>query len=131
MVLALAFVLAVATAARPASRPRLHTIRMGQDSAGRVAFVPATLTIAPGDTVEFLPGRGGPHNVAFEEERLPPGAAAVLRAAMADTIAALSGPLVLDGERYRIAFTGAPRGTYPFYCLPHRSIGMVGTLTVR
>ena len=40
--------------------------------------MPAQLTIKSGDVVRYLKKSGGPHNVQFYQEIIPPGAAAVL-----------------------------------------------------
>jgi hypothetical protein len=33
-------------------------------------------------------------------------------------------------QTYSINFTGAPEGTYDFFCLPHQALGMKGTIIV-
>jgi len=33
-------------------------------------------------------------------------------------------------QKYTINFTGAPEGTYDFFCLPHQALGMKGTIIV-
>ena len=102
-----------------------HVIRM---QGGR--FAPYELTINPGDTIHFVLGSGGPHNVAFRETR---GEAAVrLRARMGkDTIADLAGPLlVIPGDTYDVVFD-VPSGKYPYWCIPHLTMGQMGSITVR
>ena len=108
-----------------ASSPRTHTIRM---QGGR--FAPYELTIARGDTVRFVLGSGGPHNVAFRETK--GAAAAALRQRMGkDTIADLSGPLlIVAGEKYDVVFD-VPSGQYPYWCIPHLAMGQMGSITVR
>ena len=105
--------------------PKTHIVRM-QGS----RFVPSELTIETGDTVRFVMGTGGPHNVGFRD--LKGAGADRLRKLMPDTIGSLSGPLLLDpGQTYQIVFTDVPAGAYPFWCVPHISSGMTGTITVR
>src|SRR5581483_7994185 len=42
-----------------------------------------------------------------------------------------SGPPVTNpDDSYTITFKGAKPGTYKFYCLPHQSLGMQGTIIV-
>jgi plastocyanin len=109
-----------------ANPPIRHTIRM---QGGR--FAPYELTIAPGDTVRFVLGSGGPHNVAFRETK---GVAATqLRLRMGkDTISDLSSPLlIIPGETYDIVFTGVPAGQYPYWCIPHLPMGQMGSITVK
>ena len=106
--------------------PIKHVVRM---QGGR--FAPYELTIAPGDTVHFVLGSGGPHNVAFRE--LNSAAAAQLRKRMGkDTIGDLSGPLLISpNDTYDIVFTDVPAGKYPYWCIPHFAMGQMGSITVR
>ncbi len=110
----------------PEPAARSHTVRM---QGGR--FAPYELTIAAGDTVHFVLGSGGPHNVAFRE--LNATAAAQLRKRMGkDTIADLSGPLLISpDDTYDIVFTDVPAGKYPYWCIPHFGMGQMGSITVR
>ena len=104
---------------------RTHVVRM---QGGR--FAPYEITIQQGDTVRFVLGSGGPHNVAFRE--IKGEAAERLRKRMTDTIGTLSGPLLLTpGETYDIVFTDVPSGVYPYWCIPHFSMGQMGAITVK
>jgi plastocyanin len=117
--------LAVTATAQPSNPGRTHEIRM---QGGR--FAPYEITIQPGDTVRFVLGTGGPHNVAFRETT---GEAATrLRRRMTDTIADLAGPLlVVPGETYTVVFTDVPAGRYPYWCIPHLAMGQMGEIRVR
>jgi plastocyanin len=120
--------------ARPVTRvapaPTTHHVRMVQQGA-KYLFVPADFTIKAGDVVEFVNISGGPHNVTFDKDSIPPGARAVLNQAMARRQNDLMGPfLTRPNETYSISFAGAPKGQYHYYCLPHRALGMVGVITV-
>lgn len=98
---------------------------------GKQIFEPADLTIQVGDTVSWL-AVSGSHNVGFWEDSIPAGAGAVLRKAMPDTIATLTGPRKpTKGDTYDIVFTGAPKGLYKYFCKPHLNKMMVGTLTIK
>jgi plastocyanin len=102
-----------------------HTVRM---QGGR--FAPYELLVNPGDTIHFVLGSGGPHNVAFRETK---GDAAIrLRARMGkDTIADLASPLlILPGDTYDIVFD-VPTGKYPYWCIPHLAMGQMGSITVK
>lgn len=102
-----------------------HIVRM---QGGR--FSPFELTVNRGDTIRFVLGAGGPHNVAFRETK---GEAAVrLRTAMGkDTIADLASPLLITpGETYDVVFD-VPTGRYPYWCIPHLAMGQMGSITVR
>lgn len=113
------------TTRQPANPPTRHLIRM---QGGR--FAPFELTVNPGDTIHFVLGSGGPHNVAFRETKGE--AAARLRPRMGkDTIADLASPLlILPGDTYDIVFD-VPAGKYPYWCIPHLSMGQMGSITVR
>jgi plastocyanin len=115
---------------RHAAPPATHHVQLVQQGA-KYLFVPANFTIKSGDIVEFENLSGGPHNVAFDKDHIPAGARDILNKAMARRQGDLMGPfLTAAHEKYTIAFTGAPKGTYGYYCLPHRALGMVGVLTV-
>lgn len=127
-----AIALGVAAFARPTSTPvpATHTVRMTQQG-NQYKFEPAGLRIQPGDVVEFVNVSGFPHNVQFYPNRIPQGAAAVLNRAMAQRMAEVAGPMMMQAnQKYRISFAGAPQGTYDYFCLPHQALGMKATLIV-
>lgn len=120
--------LALALTTGGASTPRLTRHRV--DLAGN-RFLPRQLRIQVGDTVEFLNGQGGPHNVAFWPDSLPADARVPLAAALPDSIAPLVGSLLFEPEQtWTMSFAGVPAGRYPYYCLPHLAGGMVGEILV-
>lgn len=101
------------------------------DAAG-YRFEPASVSIAPGDTVVFLVVSGQPHTVAFDTTVISPGVARELATRMRDKIGTLSGPFLLSpGDRYAISFANVPAGRYPFFCLPHLALHMAGEVVVR
>ena len=109
--------------------PAVHVKMMMQGS--HYMFDPANFTIHQGDVVEFDNVSGFPHNVSFDPSKIPAGAASVLNAAMANRTGNLQGPMFTQaGQKYLISFAGAPTGTYDYFCLPHRPMGMKGTITV-
>jgi len=121
---------ALAGPSRHAAPPATHHVQLLQQGA-KYLFVPANFTIKSGDVVEFENISGFPHNVAFDKDHIPAGARDVLNRAMDKRQGDLMGPfLTVAHEKYRISFAGAPKGTYSFYCLPHRALGMVGVITV-
>ena len=94
-------------------------------------FVPAELTIKPGDFVRFVMVSNGPHNVAFDKSALSDAARSALSAGMPDQVAELSGKFVMrPGETYTISFRNVPPGRYPFWCTPHLAMEQVGAITV-
>jgi plastocyanin len=111
--------------------PAIVEVRMTGNGSTQAAYAPNTLTIKSGTTVRFINRSGGPHNVTFYADSIPPGAAAVLRAAMPTPMADLTGPLLTTpNQTYDVSFAGAPAGTYKAYCLPHVALGMKITIHV-
>lgn len=120
--------------ALPTSRGATGTtvrVRMvGQGT--RMLFEPANFTVKQGDVVEFVNISGFPHNVAFEPGKIPAGALDVLNRAMANRMTNLTGPMMTQvNQTYRVSFAGAPVGTYEYFCLPHKAMGMKGVITVQ
>lgn len=107
-----------------------HEIQMVQQGATSFKFVPDNITIKTGDVVVFKSVSGTGHDVAFYADSIPPGAADVLNANIADKPADLATPLINEGQSLTVSFVGAPVGTYKFYCIPHGAMGMKGTITV-
>jgi len=109
------------------------TVEVAMDFDGKAGkFTPDMLTIHSGDVVKFVVKSGPPHNVAFVADSVPAGAADVLNAAMAETMAPLTGPMKVGiGETYEISFAGAPVGDYYYHCTPHVAFGMHGKITVQ
>jgi plastocyanin len=122
---------AAAPAAAPAATGATHEVAMDFD--GKVGtFTPAVLTIKAGDVVNFVVKSGPPHNVAFWSDSIPAGGADVLNAAMAETMAPLTGPMKIGiGEGYTINFAGAPAGEYRYFCTPHLPFGMKAKIIVQ
>jgi len=124
-------VLACLLSGSPSARPlMLHEVRMG--SRGGARFEPGTTTARAGDTVRFLNGSGGPHNVQFFSDSIPDPARDLLDQAMpGKKIGWLSSPLFLDrDEVYQIVIPALAPGRYPFVCLPHFAAGMTGAIVV-
>ncbi|MBV9108319.1 MAG: cupredoxin domain-containing protein [Gemmatimonadetes bacterium] len=118
-----------APAAPPPAVHEVHMVMQGTTP----RFVPAAITIHPGDQVRFtVVGTGGPHNVSFDTTTVPADVRRVLAAAMANQIQPLWGPLLTNpGESYTISFAGVKPGRYEFFCMPHMAMGMKGVITVR
>lgn len=124
-------------AAHPAPTVRAHhaagdtvTVKMIGSSNG-YSFQPSMIRIKVGQSVKFVTVSGGPHNVTFDSQDIPDGAAAALDQDMPRQQAKLTGPLVPNpDDSYTITFKDAKPGPYKFYCLPHQSLGMQGTIIV-
>ena len=78
-------------------------------------FNPSTVTIQPGDTVKWTwRSVGFSHSVTSGSNGTSDG--------LFD-----SG---IHGEPFTFSFTFPNAGTFPYFCIPHRSMGMVGYVTV-
>ena len=111
--------------------PKTHVVQMELVD-GKYRFDPARIEAARGDTVRFVLSSGAPHNVAFDAAAIPDQAEPALAALLHGRIGPLAGPLVSEpGASYAVVVTGVPPGAYPFFCMPHMSLGMTGTLVVK
>lgn len=120
-----------APAPAPSHAGDLHVVEMLVTPDGQYVYQPSTLSIRVGDRVRWVNVSGGPHNVAFYPDSVPPGAADVLNAAMQNRLSDLTSPLLFEAEAvYEVSFAGAPAGTYGYFCSPHELLGMKAGLTV-
>lgn len=110
----------------------VHEVLMLTDEKG-TRFTPDSLAIRPGDAVRFSFVSGGPHNVAFEPDRIPAGARAQLDANLGDERAGelVSYMYVSPGEGITVSFARLPSGAYHYNCSPHVVMGMKGVIIVR
>jgi len=122
-----------ATGATGAQQPtgQTHTVRMVGDAQG-YRYEPATITIKRGDAVKWVMVSGAPHNVDFDENGIPAGAATQLAANMPNNAGGLASPMMMNpNEEYTVSFAGVPAGNYPYVCVPHLAMNMRGTVTVQ
>jgi pseudoazurin len=75
-------------------------------------FKPALLEVQPGDTVRFVPEQPG-HNSQSNDDLIPEG-----------------GETWEGRINQEVEVTLETEGTYPYYCLPHQTAGMVGLILV-
>jgi plastocyanin len=97
------------------------------------AFKPATITVAPDETVVWYNNSARAHSVTAYEDGIPEGADYFAtggydseRAAL-DAWDGLNGALE-TGETYSHTFPEP--GTYTYFCIPHEVGGMVGRVVV-
>lgn len=102
--------------AAAATPPTTHTVRLERNR-----FEPAVTRAAPGDTIRFVNGEGGPHNVAFDPDSIAKDARRVIDAAMPKPKLGemSSGMLILQDEAYTVVVPALPAGRYAFLCSPH------------
>lgn len=90
-----------------------------------IQFLPETVTIRAGETIEWRNGSKLGHTVTADPEK----------AANPDHVQLPEGAATFDsgdlapGETYRRTFD-VP-GTYQYFCIPHEAAGMVGTIVVK
>lgn len=113
----------------------MHEVKMIGDAKG-FRFEPSTITIKEGDGIKFENEGGGPHNVSFDAATVPADVKAQLNAnfgADKDPNSDLASKLtaVTAGDAITISFAGIKPGTYDFFCLPHKMMGMTGKVTVQ
>jgi plastocyanin len=98
-----------------------------------VDFEPAALTVQVGDTVAWTHAGGEPHTVTAFEDELPEGADYWASGEFDSQDAAETGwengqGAVTEGESYVRTFETT--GEHGYYCIPHKSLEMVGTVVV-
>ncbi|WP_137283194.1 plastocyanin/azurin family copper-binding protein [Halorussus salinisoli] len=86
---------------------------------GSLVFEPAELTIAPGTTVNFV-WESDNHNVVPESQ--PDGA---------NWEGTEGGESKTYDTGHEYSHTFETTGTYEYFCQPHKTAGMVGTITVQ
>ena len=96
-------------------------------------FEPETITIAAGDTLVWTNETAEAHTVTAVEESLPEDATYFASGGFSSEEEAnvetnLAQGLLTEGETFEHEFPAA--GTYRYYCIPHRSAGMTGTVIV-
>lgn len=111
-----------AVSASPAAA-ETYTIKMGADN-GMLQFVPSSVTVKPGDSVDFQINSVPPHNAVFD--KVPGGDAGLAKSLSKDQL------MFSKGDTATVSFpSDAPKGEYTYYCQPHRGAGMSGTITVK
>ena len=112
-----------------------HEVKMVGDTKG-FRFEPASITIKAGDGIKFINSGGGPHNVSFDPTTVPADVKSQLSAnfgADKDAQNDLSSKLtsVTGGDAITVSFANIKAGTYSYFCLPHKMMGMTGKITVQ
>lgn len=98
----------------------------------RTSFSPATVTVSVGDILRWENTSDVEHTVTAYEEQLPSGAAYFASGGFDSEEAArnnVTEGLVGPGDTYEHTFDQP--GTYEYFCIPHESSGMTGTVHVK
>ena len=96
-----------------------------------LVFRPEEVSVAQGGTVTWENVGSVGHTVTAYGDRIPNGATYFASGGFATERAArnnVTGGLIGEGETYTHIFDIA--GTYEYFCIPHESTGMVGTVEV-
>lgn len=97
-----------------------------------LAFEPKTVRIASGATVTWKNTSAVDHTVTAYGDEIPDGATYFASGGFQSERAArnnLQEGLVAPGDTYEHTFDRP--GTYDYFCIPHESSGMVGTVEVK
>jgi len=95
------------------------------------SFSPSEATVKAGENLEFRNDSGAAHSVTAYDDGVPERAEYFSSGNLKDEGAAREGvgaALVKPDDSFEITF-GEP-GTYRYFCIPHESQGMKGTITV-
>jgi plastocyanin len=96
-----------------------------------LVFDPDAITIAPGDTVEWVNVGGVGHSVTAYEDEIPADAEYFASGDFDSESAARSAYPegdIAGGESYSHTFE--VEGSYGYFCIPHEGVGMLGTVEV-
>ena len=95
-------------------------------------FIPEDLQVRPGDTVSWVNVGTVGHTVTAYEDDIPEEAEFFASGGFDSEEAARNGypdsGVIGGGESYEHTFT--VEGTHEYFCIPHESIGMLGTIEV-
>lgn len=108
--------------ATPDAGGQVHEVKMVTTQGGAAGeFQPKTITVKKGDVIRWTMAESGiPHNVSFAQGDNNP----------AGFTPPADSPLYTNaGETYELKIDMAP-GTYNYACVPHKMMGMVGSITV-
>ncbi len=99
--------------------------------AGGNSFTPAEVTVKAGENLEFKNDSGAAHSVTAYDDGVPEGAEYFSSGNFRDEEAAresVGASLIKPDDSFELTFDGP--GTYRYFCIPHESQGMKGTITV-
>lgn len=108
--------LGVLIAFSPASAAE-HIVNVLSGKGSEMRFEPKALTIQRGDTVTWINQSAVYHNVRALKKDIPDGATQLK-----------SPGLRKEGDQW--SYTFDIKGHYSYFCVPHRAMGMTGTVTV-
>jgi plastocyanin len=95
------------------------------------AFVPREIVVQAGDTVTWVNDTGEVHTVTARQGSVPEGASYFASGGASDEAAAREDPsagFIAPDESFE--FTFEEPGSYEYFCIPHESSPMTGTVVV-
>lgn len=98
---------------------------------GARRFEPEVLTVKKGTTITFINDSEEPHSVTGYSERIPDGARFFSTGGFSTEQQArdnVTETLIQQGDTFDLQLTKP--GTYGYFCIPHESQGMTGTIVV-
>jgi plastocyanin len=96
------------------------------------AFEPTSITVSVGDAVTWTNDSADAHTVTAEGDSLPDGAdyfASGDAPSEDEAVDDIAAGLLTEGETFSVTFETP--GAYRYYCIPHASEGMAGTVIVK
>lgn len=96
------------------------------------AFEPATITVTTGTTVTWVNESAAQHTVTAYQDGLPEGASYFASGGAGNeeqARAAVSDGLIQPAGDFSVTFEEP--GSYAYFCIPHETLGMTGTVVVR
>jgi plastocyanin len=94
-------------------------------------FNPKEVTITVGETITWIGKSEDLHTVTAYDDSIPTGADYFASGGASSEQGArenISDGLIGDGDTFKVTFTTP--GTYEYFCIPHESDGMKGTIVV-
>jgi plastocyanin len=94
-------------------------------------FDPATITVSVGEPVVFVNESNEAHTVTADESALPEEGTYFASGGFDDEADARTNPsegFILEGETYSVEFDSP--GRYEYFCIPHESSRMKGSIVV-
>jgi plastocyanin len=94
-------------------------------------YDPGTITIEPGETITWVNESDEAHTVTAYGDEIPEGASYFASGGASNEEEArdsLSEGLLESGDSFEVTLDQP--GTYEYYCIPHESAGMKGTIVV-
>ncbi len=94
-------------------------------------FEPSHITARPGDAVKFVVISGGPHEISFDLNKVPPESRSQLEYNMPNSADGKSPLLSGSHEAWTVSLGALKPGVYPFVSTPRLPQGMKGEIEIK